>query len=433
MENNGNEYGEGIRGINLNDKFNDYVGKEGNEKKIYENRFGENNNNRKYSEFINNIINREDEYDNNTNNKKRKYKNQGIKNFLFGDNTSPNNDIKIEKLVNDNEIHEDKIATVVVDESILDDIKNVFGNNLSKKEYVFNSLNSSVISNFSFTPNDTSSLSQFPQNQNKYSLPNHRSQFQNQIHRNSKKSLKNTEIPTYINSSTNNSSTATKCTCKNSNCFKLYCECFANGKYCENCSCLNCQITIENKELRNQKYDEIISKNPKALQKINSTKKSWTCKCKNSNCLKKYCDCLQNGRFCTSKCKCVNCFNKNTNYNRNNGGDRKNKVRRIRGIKKNIINNNDKIIEENNENENNEEHEDEIDKENKKKIINLSTPKSKNSLDKNEIYFYYDKNQSSTAAMTSKKERKKIMNTRTESKNKNIYTNYKWIKIKILS
>ena len=423
MENNGNEYGEGIRGINLNDKFNDYVGKEGKEKNIYENRFGENNNNRKLSEFINNIINREDEFDNNRNNKKKKYKNQGIKKFLFGDNTFPNNDIKIEKLENVNEIHEDKIATVVVDESILDDIKNVFGNNLSKKEYVFNSLNSSIISNFSFTPNDTSFLSQFPQNPNKYSSPNHQSQFQNQIHRNSKKSLKNTEMPTYINSSTNNSSTATKCTCKNSNCFKLYCECFANGKYCDNCSCLNCQNTVENKELRNQKYDEIISKNPKALQKINSTKKSWTCKCKNSNCLKKYCDCLQNGRFCTSKCKCVNCFNKNTNYNRNNGGDRKNKVRRIRGIKKNIINNNDKINEENNENENNEEHEDEIDKENKKKIINLSTPKkSKNSLDKNEIYFYYDKNQSSTAAMTSKKERKKIMNTRTESKNKNIYT-----------
>ena len=82
-----------------------------------------------------------------------------------------------------------------------------------------------------------------------------------------------------------------------------------------------------------------------------------------------------------------------------------------------------KIIEENNENEINEEHEDEIDEDNKKKIVNLSTPKkSKNYLDKNEIYFYYDKNQSSTAAMTSKKERRKMMSTRTESKNKNIYT-----------
>ena len=70
-----------------------------------------------------------------------------------------------------------------------------------------------------------------------------------------------------------------------------------------NCSCSNCKNTIDNKELRAQKYDEIISRNPKALQKINSTKRSWTCKCKNSNCLKKYCDCLQNGRCCTSKCK----------------------------------------------------------------------------------------------------------------------------------
>lgn len=423
MENNGNEYGEEIRGINLNDKFNDYVGKEGIEKYFCDNRLNENINNRKDSEFMSNIINKDVEYDNNKNNKKKKYKNQGLKKFLFGENNSPNNDIKIEKFEkgNVNEIPEDKVATIVVDESILDDIKNVFGNNLSKNEYIFNSLNSSIISNFSFVPNEPSSLSQFPENQNKFSSPNPQSPYSNPIFKSYKKSLKNTETPTYINTSTNISSTPTKCTCKNSNCFKLYCECFANGRYCENCSCLNCQNTVENKELRNQKYDEIISKNPKALQKINSTKRSWTCKCKNSNCLKKYCDCLQNGRFCTSKCKCVNCLNRNINYNKNGGGDRKTKVKRIRGIKKNIINN--KIIEENNENENNEEHEEEIDEENKKKIINLSTPKkSKSFLDKNEIYFYYDKNQSSTAAMTSKKEKRKIMTTRTESKNKKIYT-----------
>ena len=417
LENNGNEYGEQIRGINLNEKFNDYVGKEGNEKNIYDNRL--NDNNRKDSEFMNNILDKDDEYNVKKINKKKKYKNQGIKNFLFGDNSSPNHDIKIEKLENENvnEIQEDKVATVIVEDSILDGIKNVFGNNLSKKEYIFNSMNGSVISNFSFSPNDTSSLSQ-----NQFSLPNPQSQYPNQTLRSNKKPLKNTEVPTYVNSSTNNSSTTTKCTCKNSNCFKLYCECFANGRFCDNCSCVNCQNTLENKELRNQKYDEIIAKNPKALQKINSTKRSWTCKCKNSNCLKKYCDCLQNGRSCTSKCKCINCFNKNVTYNRNNGGERKYKTKRIRGIKKNIINSN-KIIEENNENEINEEHEDEIDEDNKKKIVHLSTPKkSKNYLDKNEIYFYYDKNQSSTAAKKKKKERRKMMSTRTESKNKNIYT-----------
>jgi hypothetical protein len=272
LENNGNEYGEQIRGINLNDKFNDYVGKEGNDKYIYDNR--QNDNNRKDSEFMKNILNNNDESDINKNNKKKKFKNQGIKNFLFGDNSSPKNDIKMENLGNENanEIQEDKVATVVVDDSILDDIKNVFGSNLSKKEYIFNSMNGSVISNFSFSPNDTSSISQNP-----FSSINPQSPYPSQALRSHKKPLKNTEFPTYINSSTNNSSTTTKCTCKNSNCFKLYCECFANGRFCDNCSCVNCQNTLENKELRNQKYDEIIAKNPKALQKINSTKRSWTC------------------------------------------------------------------------------------------------------------------------------------------------------------
>ena len=60
LENNGNEYGEQIRGINLNEKFNDYVGKEGNEKNIYDNRL--NDNNRKDSEFMNNILDKDDEY-----------------------------------------------------------------------------------------------------------------------------------------------------------------------------------------------------------------------------------------------------------------------------------------------------------------------------------------------------------------------------------
>ena len=422
LENNGNEYYERIRGVNLNEKFNDFIGKEGKERSIYDNRINENY--RKDSEFMMNILNNNDGYDAAKNNQNKKYKNQGIKNFLFDELSSPKNEDQIENICNENrdEIQEDKITTFVVDETILDDIKNMFGNNLSKKEYIFNSLNSSIISNFSFSQNESFPyLSQFKQNQ--FSVSNPQTPNKSRI-RSYKKSIKSGEIPTYLNSSTNNSSVPTKCTCKNSNCFKLYCECFANGRYCDNCSCLNCKNTIENKELRNEKYDEIISKNPKALQKINSTKRSWTCKCKNSNCLKKYCDCYQNGRGCTSKCKCINCFNKNNNYNRNNGGDKKTKIKRIRGIKKNIIRNNNEA---NNENENNEVHEEEEeeieDEDEKEKKIYLTTPKKrKNYLDKDEIYVYYDRNQSSTAAMTGKKERKKIMNTRTENKNKRIYT-----------
>ena len=212
--------------------------------------------------MMNLLNNNNDGYDVTKNNQNKKYKNQGIKNFLFGDISSPKKEDKNDNSSDENkdEIQEDKITTFVVEETILDDIKNVFGNNLSKKEYVFNSLNSSIISNFSFSQNESPSyLPQFRPNQ--FSVTNPQTPNANKNSRSHKKALKNIEIPTYLNSSTNNSSIPTKCTCKNSNCFKLYCECFANGRYCDNCSCANCKNTIENKELRNQKYDEIIRPN----------------------------------------------------------------------------------------------------------------------------------------------------------------------------
>ena len=132
-----------------------------------------------------------------------------------------------------------------------------------------------------------------------------------------------------------------KCNCKNSSCLKFYCECFANGKCCENCLCCNCKNKPEFENLRQEKYKNIIMRNPKAIQQINSTKKSWTCNCKNSNCKKKYCDCFQNGKSCTSKCKCLNCLNKtnNINYSNGNNSGEMRKVKRIRGGKKLLKNN----------------------------------------------------------------------------------------------
>ena len=102
-----------------------------------------------------------------------------------------------------------------------------------------------------------------------------------------------------------------KCKCKNSQCLKLYCECFSNGRICNNnCICIGCKNTLNNEEMRKSIYKEILLKNPKAIQKIKSVKRSWTCHCKNSNCKKNYCDCFQNKKFCSSKCKCVDCQNK---------------------------------------------------------------------------------------------------------------------------
>ena len=128
------------------------------------------------------------------------------------------------------------------------------------------------------------------------------------------------------------------CTCKNSSCLKFYCECFSNGTYCQNCSCINCKNTSEFESLRQEKYKNIIERNPKAIHQINSIKKSFICNCKYSNCSKKYCDCFQSGKRCTSKCKCINCLNKiiySKDDNNNNNRRRRKKMKRIRGIKNN--------------------------------------------------------------------------------------------------
>jgi hypothetical protein len=309
--------------------------------------------------------------------------------------------------------------------TLLSDLKNVYGSNLSKNEYIFNSLNSSIMTNFTLSKPDNT--------------PNKKmDQIPIQNTKSKQKPLKNSEqANSNIGSTTNMSSTEraiSRCTCKNSNCLKFYCECFANGRFCENCLCINCKNTQENKDLRLEKYNLIISRNPKAIQKINSTKRSWTCKCRNSNCSKKYCDCFQNGRSCTSKCKCINCMNKkiNGNRNKNNGGEKK--IKRIRGMKKDKINKiiskrikRPKIIAENinyeTNNENNLNNSNIGDKKLENPLINFNTPKkSENNLDKNDIYYYY-KNVSTTAALTQQKERKKlIFDSKTEKKRKDIYT-----------
>jgi hypothetical protein len=305
---------------------------------------------------------------------------------------------------------------VTVESSLLSNLNEIYGFNNVKNEYIFNSLNTSVLSDFSLVEKDKNNQIQNP----KYF----------------KKPLKNSEFAiSNINSTTNLSSNekpASRCTCKNSNCLKCYCECFANGRLCDNCICINCKNTQEFKELRLEKYNLIISRNPKAIQKINSTKRSWTCKCKNSNCSKKYCDCFQNRRFCTSKCRCINCFNKNNGpKNKNNNNERK--IKRIRGIKKDKMNKlirrkikrsknkndneniNNKII-----NNNIEDNKDENEKKIKETISNYYTPKKqRNSFDRNN-YIYYQ-NESTTAAFTGKRERKKLFESK-EKKRIDVYT-----------
>lgn len=57
------------------------------------------------------------------------------------------------------------------------------------------------------------------------------------------------------------------CSCKNSRCLKLYCECFARGDYCgPHCHCSCCGNNQENESKRAETISRILEKNPDAFR-----------------------------------------------------------------------------------------------------------------------------------------------------------------------
>ena len=45
-----------------------------------------------------------------------------------------------------------------------------------------------------------------------------------------------------------------------------YCECFASGRYCNNCNCVNCFNNRENEATRQSSVEAILERNPNAFR-----------------------------------------------------------------------------------------------------------------------------------------------------------------------
>ncbi|XP_038142928.1 protein lin-54 homolog isoform X2 [Cyprinodon tularosa] len=107
------------------------------------------------------------------------------------------------------------------------------------------------------------------------------------------------------------------CNCTKSQCLKLYCDCFANGEFCNNCNCNNCFNNLEHEMDRLKAIKTCLDRNPEAFKpKIGKGKEgesdrrhSKGCNCKRSGCLKNYCECYEAKIMCSSICKCVGCKN----------------------------------------------------------------------------------------------------------------------------
>ncbi|XP_063856481.1 protein lin-54 homolog isoform X3 [Scylla paramamosain] len=56
------------------------------------------------------------------------------------------------------------------------------------------------------------------------------------------------------------------CNCTKSQCLKLYCDCFANGEFCNNCNCANCFNNLNHKEDRQKAIKTCLDRNPQAFR-----------------------------------------------------------------------------------------------------------------------------------------------------------------------
>jgi hypothetical protein len=131
------------------------------------------------------------------------------------------------------------------------------------------------------------------------------------------KQRRKTQVSAGAATQTGTSKTATvSCNCKKSKCLKLYCDCFAILQFCDSrhCRCVACCNTITHETVRNNAIKTIKERNSRAFRvKINEEEQQHVsgCHCKNSRCLKKYCECFTAAALCGANCKCISCDNYN--------------------------------------------------------------------------------------------------------------------------
>lgn len=107
------------------------------------------------------------------------------------------------------------------------------------------------------------------------------------------------------------------CNCTKSQCLKLYCDCFANGEFCQDCNCKDCLNNLDNEDERQKAIRICLDRNPNSFKpKITAAANESDlrlhnkgCNCKRSGCLKNYCECYEAKIPCSSNCKCIGCRN----------------------------------------------------------------------------------------------------------------------------
>lgn len=56
------------------------------------------------------------------------------------------------------------------------------------------------------------------------------------------------------------------CNCTKSQCLKLYCDCFANGEFCQDCNCKECYNNLEYEDERQKAIKICLERNPNAFK-----------------------------------------------------------------------------------------------------------------------------------------------------------------------